>query len=509
MSLNQVRQVLLLRQTRTFALVFLVAFLAATLVTLTTERQYGATASLFVGENRPVSQGANAVQLDDVLARTYVEVLQTPAIRRKVTAALGDEAPISPANLKSRVSVDFLTGTHLIQITAFDPSPSVAQRLANTYASVFVVDRNASAVSSARSRLHALAASIQRLAATVMDLRSRSGRSTQDAARMELAQTQLEAARSSYNELQSNVTQQGANVNLASPAQRPTAPSKPKVALNLAVASFISLILAIGAAFLRNAFDQRIRSEAELGELLHVPVLSRVPVASRVSKGAFEEAFQFLRANLQYRNAEEVLIAVTSAQPAEGKSTVVEHLVRSFASAGDRVIALDGDLRRPALSKRLGVNRDRPGLVDILADRRTVQDALAPVPDSSALILGVDQPPDDPSVWFSGFAFSDLLHDVRGKADWIVADTAPVTAAAETSALVTHADEILLVVDLNLARRDQLVAARNQLEAVGVRITGVVLNRVGERDNTFYSGYYGRADGNAESGRKRRVRVRG
>jgi Mrp family chromosome partitioning ATPase len=118
-----------------------------------------------------------------------------------------------------------------------------------------------------------------------------------------------------------------------------------------------------------------------------------------------------------------------------------------------------------------------------------------PVPPNPATILAGDGP-------------AHLLEDLRREADYIVIDTPPVTAGAETSIVAAAADSVVLVVDLAVARRDALTAARDQLARTGAHVTGIVVNRAPVRSQLF--GYYGYEtepvrDGN---GTRRRSRQR-
>ena len=148
--------------------VFLVAFLTGLVVIALLPKEYEATATLFVGENRPISTGASAVQLDEVLARSYAELLQSPSIAREVGEAL--DPPASVSDLEDKVSFEVLTGTRLIDVKTLDREPERAQQISNTYAQTFV-DRQHDAAEQAaagqmeelRNRIAQLATELQRI----------------------------------------------------------------------------------------------------------------------------------------------------------------------------------------------------------------------------------------------------------------------------------------------------------------------------------------------------------
>src|SRR3954454_16416585 len=113
MNLPQLFDVLFRRQRRVFVLVAAAAFLTAALVTFLLPKEYQGTSTLFVGENRPLSAGADAVQLDDVLARTYSQLLTAGSFQRQVAKQVG--GGVTPDSLKNAISVKVIAGTRLIE----------------------------------------------------------------------------------------------------------------------------------------------------------------------------------------------------------------------------------------------------------------------------------------------------------------------------------------------------------------------------------------------------------
>src|SRR5215218_6243548 len=107
MTLVQLRDVPFQRQRRTVVAVFLAAFVTGLIVIAMLPKEYEATATLFVGENRPISTGASAVQLDEVLARSYAELLGSPGVARRVGETVDPPARVS--QLEDKVSFEVLT----------------------------------------------------------------------------------------------------------------------------------------------------------------------------------------------------------------------------------------------------------------------------------------------------------------------------------------------------------------------------------------------------------------
>lgn len=490
----QLFDILLRRQRRIFMVVLLAALGAGVAYTLTLPKEYQGVSTLFVGENRPVSTGATAVQLDDVLARTYAELLQTSSVRRAVAGDLPFKAPAS--ELEHALSFGVVTGTRLIQIGALDRDPGRAQAIANTYAKTFVDLQQAAASDAGRGRLAALNNEIGDLALQQARLQGNTS-STAVAARARI-ENQLAALRQSYNLAQQSNSLQGTNVSVSSLSALPAVPAKPRTKLYIVLSAILALALASVAALVRNTFDRRVRDEDELTHLLGgVPVLARLPVV-RVGKNErmVDEALDFLRANLQMQEPGHHRrgFAITSALAGDGKSTVVAGLSRAFARLGANVVAVEADLRRPGLSRLFGITASR-GLTNLLVEDRSARELLGPPTLGGVRVLPAGPLPPNPSILFGTPAFGHLLDELRGEADYVVVDTPPVNAAADASEIGSAVDAVVLVVDLNASRRDLVRATYEQLTASEARLVGVVLNRVDERD--MPQSYYGPAPGSA------------
>ena len=482
---------------------FLAAMLAGLLVIALLPREYEATATLFVGENRPISTGASAVQLDEVLARSYAELLGGPGVTRAVGEAV--DPPVGSSELEEKVVFEVLTGTRLIEISVLDRDAERAQEIANTYAQTFVrTQRNAAAEAAAdqigelRERIEQLAGELQRIDAT--------GRPA-DAARREAVASELTAARDALGVAQESVALQGSNVSVASEAEVPGTPARPRTKLYIVLAALLAAVLAAAAGLLRNTFDKRLRDEDELAEIVDAPVLARIPVrrAAADRDGGVQEAFQFLRTNLRLgAEARGGLIAVTSAAPGEGKTTVVAGMARTLGAGGDRVVAVDCDLRRPMLAVALGVD-GRTGVTNVLVGAHEPEELLRPggMPDLRVLPGGPIAP--NPAALVSTLVFRRMLDRLRDEGDYVLVDTPPIATVADASAITSVADAVILVVDLERTRRDMLIEARAQLRRSNTELIGIVLNRVPDLEEQYRAYGYGTGDNGAENPPLRRI----
>jgi capsular exopolysaccharide synthesis family protein len=488
MSLREALDLLLVKQRRLFLIVLVVSFGAAAAVTFLLPKQYEATATLFVGDNRPVATGANSVPLDEVLAQTYRELLATPQIAARVAKQLR----LPESTVSNAVSFDIATGTHLIKVTAGDRDPRRAARVANAYAQTFVANRGGDAARRDGSRLASLNRQMDRLAAQAAGLRR--SRSPADRAKAIAAQNRLEILRQTTLSLVQNDTLQGSNVTLASGAVIPTTPARPKPKLYLALGAALALLLAAGAAFIANALDRRLRSPQEVAQLFDVPLLATIPAVKSTEPSAeagIRDALEFLRVNLNLVSDPEepvCMVAVVGAVAGVGKTFVAANLATQLSRAGESVVAIDADVRRPALARAMAADSSSPGLTDALAGSRNVTDLIRATP-SGAGIVPAGSVPGEPALYVTRTRIGRALSDLRSSANYILVDTPPILASAETSIISSLVDGVILVVSMEDADRRALLAARDQLLKSKTRILGVVANRVPHRFGPYAYGY--------------------
>jgi capsular exopolysaccharide synthesis family protein len=479
MSLVSLFDTFVRRQRRVFLLVTVAVLVAATAVTLTLPKQYRGVSTLFVGENRPLSAGADAVQLDDVLARTYAELLTTVTLQGQVARRLPG---VNTAQLEQSVSVQAVPGTRLLQISALDTDPRTAQKIANTYAEVFVSTQREALSRSGQARLDGLSNRIGALAQERDRLRGRPASET--AGRRAQIENELTALRQSFTATQESSTLQGSNVSVASVSTVPESPAKPQTKALLALGVVFALIFGAGAALTRNVFDRRVRNEDELSELLGgVPVLARVPFGrTDGNQRAMNEAFEFLRVNLRLSavDSQARVIAVTSSLAGDGKSTVCLRLARALAEQGADVVTADCDLRKPMLANHSRL-RDSQGVTTALATGTSPLELLTPSDVRGVRVLTSGPVPPNPSALLGLLRFQTVVEELRAAADYVIIDTPPVPAGADTSSVSQVVDGVVLVVDLNRSDREALQATREQLEKANARILGLVMNRVPRR----------------------------
>jgi capsular exopolysaccharide synthesis family protein len=290
------------------------------------------------------------------------------------------------------------------------------------------------------------------------------------------------------------------NVTLLDHAIPPLQPVKPKKKMNLFLGSLLGLFLGLGTVFFLDYLDNTFRSPEEIESALGLSTLAVVPrrTEEEADSHAVREAFQSLRTSLIFssKNRERKVVLVTSSAPKEGKSNTVALLARTLAGAGDRVLVLDADLRRPTLHLHFQVGRDR-GLTDYLAAPKGVEEWAPFVRATSVprldLITSGPIPPNPPEL-LGGERFARLLARAREQYDWVLVDSPPAISLADAVLLASQADMVVLVVRHAHTDRDAIARSLQQFRSVQANVVGVVLNnvdmrRAGQREY-YYAGYY-------------------
>lgn len=216
----------------------------------------------------------------------------------------------------------------------------------------------------------------------------------------------------------------------------------------------------------------------------------RRAILSESSDFSVKEAYKTLRTNIRFSLPEGGCkkLCITSGLPTEGKSITALNVAISFAEAGQRVLLIDADLRRPTLARLLIENGD-PGLSNVLAGMCSEEEAIHKdqYPNLDMIFSGVIPP--NPSELLSSPRMEKLLENLSKKYDYIFIDTPPVNVVTDACVISALLDGVLFVVRQNRSERDSVNRAVNQLKIAGARILGFVLNGVASGAVKNFGGY--------------------
>ncbi|ALB47608.1 CpsD/CapB family tyrosine-protein kinase [Clostridium beijerinckii] len=216
-------------------------------------------------------------------------------------------------------------------------------------------------------------------------------------------------------------------------------------------------------------------------------------VVEKKPKSIVSEAYRTLRTNIQYSSFDKTIktIVITSAEAAEGKSTVSGNLALSFAQNEKRVIIVDCDLRKPSVHKNFKLS-NLSGLSEVLIGKEDLDKVIQNRNENLDILTSGKIPP-NPSEMLSSTAMTNLIKKLGEKYDIVILDSAPLQAVTDAQILSTKADGTILVVRAQRTSRESVIDAKNLLTKVGANILGTVLHAVENTRGKYYY-YYGSSE---------------
>lgn len=358
----------------------------------------------------------------------------------------------------------------------------IGRLISNLQAEVQVARQRASSLQASRGRAAGTLASNNSAMVQLMELERKA----------EASRAVYEAFLNRSKETAAAEGIQTPDAQLASPATAPLGPSSPNVKINLALGLVLSLVAGLGVVILIENLDSGLRTSTEVETLLNVPSVGAVPwipasekVANKIDYildkpfSAFAEGFRNLKASLMFsRNDKPIqVIAISSALPGEGKTLTTTSLGRSMAASGSKVVIIDGDLRRHMLTSTMNV-KPPTGLVELLEGRATVEEALFLDEASGAHFIFCSDTEMPTADVIGGGRLAEILTELKQRFDYILIDTAPVLAVADTRVLAAHADVVLFLVRWSKTPRQAVAASIDMLLNAGAYLAGVCLTQV-------------------------------
>lgn len=266
-------------------------------------------------------------------------------------------------------------------------------------------------------------------------------------------------------------------------------PTTPRPLRNLALGALVGLLLGAGGALLRDRLDNTVKSGDELqaltgvglvGALLEDPTLQESHLVSD-DDGYSEtaEAYRQVRTNLQFLDVDNPArtIVVTSSLPGEGKTTVAVNLALVLAQSGARVALIEADLRRPRLTRYLGMISGA-GLSNVLAGTATYEELVQPYGDGNLSVLAAGPMPPNPSEMLGSHQMRTLLAEARTVNNYVIIDAPPLLPVTDGAVLSVGADGALLVTRYGVTTTAQVQQAAANLHRIDAKLLGTVLNRV-------------------------------
>jgi polysaccharide biosynthesis transport protein len=313
--------------------------------------------------------------------------------------------------------------------------------------------------------------------------------------------SKLSSLQSTYASLLGNSARGATNtLSIVESANLPTTPVGPQRIMLILISAAVGLVLAVAAAYLLEYLDDTIKTSAEVNKLLKLPVIGHIAeIEKSKNDGTYltknprsmvAEAFRGLRTNLEFVAVDKPLkvILVTSAAVGDGKTSLAAGLATIMAQGGKTVLLVDADLRRPSIHRYLGLS-NKNGLTDVFRNSIELHEALQTWNLEKVMVIPAGEPPPNPAELLGSKKMDTILDSLRKVADVVILDGSPflVTDAALLSSKV---DGVLLVVRSGHSRKNEVLYAIEQLDRVGARVLGVVLNGIQRSTESLYSRYH-------------------
>jgi len=209
-------------------------------------------------------------------------------------------------------------------------------------------------------------------------------------------------------------------------------------------------------------------------------------------KSLASEAYRTIRTGILLSQAGQPprTILISSAQSSEGKTTSTVNLAASLASAGGRVVLVDADLRRPSVHKHFGLQRELPGLVEVVTGQATIDQVSIRNLVKRITIIPAGRIPPNPAELLGSLEMAGIIDALAAEYDYVLIDSPPILPVTDSVILSRYVDGVVLVIRGASTPKKVAKDARHRLSAVGARVLGTILNDVDVTSGDYY--YYNR-----------------
>jgi len=433
------------RRWLTIVVFFLLSLLGAGALTYSQTPQYESKARVFISTDTS-GNSIEAFQASNYATQrvqSYAALATSRELMQRVISRLN--LNLTPNQLAGKISSEVGAGTVIILLTVTDPDPAVAQQIAK--------------------------AESEELTDYLTDLETPPGKTSP------------------------------VKASVVDPASYNAAAVSPNVALNLVAAGLIGLLIGFGTAVVRDLLDNTVSSTKDIEGTIDSPVLASIAYDGDVPKHPLlteaashaprVEAFRLLRTNLQFLNLDTrpKSLVITSAVPGEGKTSTAINLAIALAQTGQRVLLIDGDLRRPRAASVLGLERS-VGLTTVLVGRSDLHESIQKHGASGVYFLASGPIPPNPTEVLQSNAAQGLFDQLNQMFDMVIIDAPPLLPVSDAAIIARDVDGAILVVRHGKTTKDQLEQARLRLSQVDANLFGVAVNMTPKRNAGGYGYQY-------------------
>ena len=432
-----------------------------------------------------------------------ITIFESGPVRAEITRRLGHVA---------KLSATATTDTGVLEVSAQSSSAERAARDANVASRKYIAVRRKQTVDEFLAIGQEVQARIDGLDEQLAALEASAGFDP-EALTAQAAERQLISSRRGFyaqqlESLQFSASLQARGAELISPASAPSSPVKPTPVRNTAIALVLGLALGVILAFVREYLDDSLKTKDDVEQVSHgAAVLGLIPavpawkdrgssyvVTLKEPRSQVAEAYRGLRTSVQFLGIEEPIrtLQVTSTNAAEGKTTTLANLAVSISQAGQSVIAVCCDLRKPRIHEFFGKTNE-VGFTSVLLGKTPLSEAIQRVEGAGRLaLLASGPPPPNPAELLAWPRAGELLQGLTAQFDLVLIDTPPVLPVTDALVVAGWVDATLLVVAAGKTTKRGLGRTVELLRQVDAPLLGAVLNGAGSAAfHQYGSGGYG------------------
>ena len=302
-----------------------------------------------------------------------------------------------------------------------------------------------------------------------------------------------------------------ANARVIDPAVVPSLPFKPRKSLLVALALVMSLVFGAVLAFFLDYLDSTFKGAEDIEDKLGLSMLGMVPLVKKKKKddspiyfldsnqNGYAEAMRTIRTSVVLSGIDKPhkVIMLTSSVPSEGKSTSAINLAVALGQM-DKVLLIDGDMRKPTIAKVLNLPPNSPGLSNVVAATSTLDDCILHMEDANIDVLTAGLVPPNPLELLSSQKFAELIRSLSEKYDRIIIDSPPTLLVSDSLIMSKVSHAVLYVIRSDTTAYNTARTGVNRLLAAKAPVIGVILNKVNMKKAAryygTYSGYYAYGD---------------
>lgn len=424
--------------------------------------QYTVSTQLFVSTTGTddLTTALQGSYLAEGKVASYAQLLQSKQLATDVLDDTGLD--LSPQDLIGRIGVEILSDTTILDVTVTDTSPERALAIARS------IDREFTSL--------------------VAELETPQGE-------------QVSPVR----------------VTVVATPELPGGPSSPAREANMILGALLGLLLAAFVAVVRDRLDTTVKDDETAQTLAGAPVVGHLPVSDELSgsrppephrMSPAAEAVRHVRTNLAFVDVDHPprTILVSSSVPGEGKTTLAVNLAVALAEAGHSVALLEADLRRPRVTRYLGLVAG-VGVTNVLTGAAALDEVTQPVGDGRLEVLAAGPLPPNPSELLASEAMAALVRELADRHDMVIIDAPPLLPVADASALTGLVDGVLLCARWGFVEAAELERSSALLDRLDARLLGLVITQVPARSVPVAYGY-GQTAPTARRGLLGRLRFR-